>query len=203
MAYKKKYFRIQEAAGLIGVTEQTVRNYCNTGRLNSTRNPANQRVFNMKDINSFLGKTEDITAFYIRSSNGSEQALQTQTELLTHEYGNPIEVFKDKASGLNEKRPGLEKLIKKARSGSFTRLAVTNKDRLSRFGFTYLERHLEDLGITIVLLEDSSQKTLQDELMADFMSLLASFSGKFYKMRGLEQKKRLLTKASEQLDIPH
>ncbi|MHB1640514.1 MAG: hypothetical protein ACYCUD_11880 [Candidatus Dormibacteria bacterium] len=37
--------------------------------------------------------------------------------------------------------------------------------------------------------------------MSDFMSLIASFSGKFYKLRSLENQRRLVNVAAEALAI--
>ena len=42
--------------------------------------------------------------------------------------------------------------------------------------------------------------SLQEELLKDFMSLIASFSGKFYRLRGYEQQKQLLTKLGDELE---
>ena len=40
---------------------------------------------------------------------------------------------------------------------------------------------------------------MMDELMDDFMSLLASFSGRFYKLRSVEHQRLLLRKAEQRL----
>ena len=40
----------------------------------------------------------------------------------------------------------------------------------------------------------------EQELMNDFMSLIASFSGKFYQLRGYTQQKQLLTQAEHNID---
>jgi putative resolvase len=53
--------------------------------------------------------------------------------------------------------------------------------------------------VTITVLDDAEEKTPREELMQDFMSLLASFSGKFYKLRSLKHEKMLLNDASREL----
>ena len=79
-------------------------------------------------------------------------------------------------------------------------VAVTAKDRLSRFGASYLQRHLAFLGIDLIVLDGEREKGMMDELMDDFMALLASFSGRFYKMRSIEHEKLLLDRARERLE---
>ena len=44
-------------------------------------------------------------------------------------------------------------------------------------------------GVEIVALQEKENKDLQEELVDDMMSLLASFSGKLYRIRGNKKKK--------------
>jgi putative resolvase len=52
----------------------------------------------------------------------------------------------DVASGLSDRRAGLLRLMSLARQGRITDLAITYKDRLTRFGFGYLERFFTGCG---------------------------------------------------------
>ena len=47
---------------------------------------------------------------------------------------------------------------------------------------------------------DENDKSLTEELMQDFMSLVASFTGKYYRLRGYDQQRRLLKTAKENID---
>lgn len=40
----------------------------------------------------------------------------------------------------------------------------------------------------------------QEVLLQDFMSLIASFSGKFYRLRGYDNQKKLLSKAGDYIE---
>lgn len=198
----KKFYRVTEAATQIGVSASALRTYTAQGRIKSTRNPAGQRIYTQEQINKFLGieKTPASFVFYVRSSDGDKIKINNQVSLLTEKYGEPLKVYKDNASGLSEKRSGLKSLIKAAEGRKFDTVIITQKDRLTRFGFTYLEQLFATYGVKIVVLGKENEKSLQEELLQDFMSLLASFSGKFYRLRGYEQKKLLLDKAGEQLE---
>lgn len=90
---------------------------------------------------------------------------------------------------------------KKVKLGEITDVAITQKDRLTRFGNLYLSELFEAYNVRLhILFEDNKEIDLQEELMKDFMSLLASFSGKFYRLRSIENKLKLLEKAKSELN---
>lgn len=200
----RKTLRIHKVAEQLGVSTSSVRLYVKDGKLDCSYTPSGQRVFTQEQVDRFLGVEEEPkTVFYTRSSTGDKGLLETQRKALESTYGVPVGVYSDKSSGLNENRRGLKKLITHAKRGDFTRVCITEKDRLARFGYKYIQDHLDTLGVELVVLGESGEKNLYDELLQDFMSLIASFSGKFYRLRGYEQKKKLLTRAGEELEKTH
>ena len=76
---------------------------------------------------------------------------------------------------------------------------ITHKDRLTRFGFEYLETFFESYGTKIIVTEQKEDQNSQEELVEDMMSLLASFSGKLYGMRS--SRKKELAKQAEEIII--
>lgn len=61
-------------------------------------------------------------------------------------------------------------------------------DRLTRFGFHYLETVFKEQGVEIVIVKQQREEhSVEQELVEDMMSLIASFSGKLY---GLRSKKK-------------
>jgi len=198
-----KHLRIGDVAKQLHVSTQMVRNYANQSKLAGTTTPGGQRVFTQEQVDSFLGIQQDVApasyAFYTRSSHGDKRVHASQVEQLTEAYGTPTLTYQDNSSGLNDHRPGMSRMLDAARDGEFTHIAITQKDRLSRFGVPYIERMLNDYGVTLVVLHEKDAKSLQEELMQDFMSLIASFSGKFYRLRGYEQQRKLLHDATERM----
>lgn len=201
--------RVTEAANILGVSANTIRNYCKQGILPFEWNAANQRVFDKQQLlvfkNKRLGilqeKPKETIVFYTRTSNENDILLETQEKLLTDKYGEPYKIYFDKASGLNENRTGLKALIKDAKKGHYTAIAITHKDRLTRFGYSYLVELFQLLDIKILLLEsEEAPKEPQEALLQDFMNLIASFSGKYYRLRGYVNQKKLLHKAGEYIE---
>ena len=73
------------------------------------------------------------------------------------------EIVKECASGLNDKRPKLQKILLDNKA---TRIIVEHKDRLTRFGFEYIKTLFCGELIIINMVEDG-----KEDLMQDFVSL--------------------------------
>lgn len=87
-------------------------------------------------------------------------------------------VYKETASGLNDNRPQLNKLLD---NPDITRVVVSNKDRMTRFGFNYLKKLLEIRGCELVVVNHAD--TAQDDLMQDFVSVITSMAARVYGLR--------------------
>lgn len=210
----KDYYRIGEVAKIVGVCSQTIRNYMFSNKLKYEVIKSRQRIVRQEHLDEFLNQGKDNTeqiVFYVRSSKGSSVALNNQIEELSNKYGKPIHVYRDSGSGLNENRKGLLKLLHDAKQKKFNVLCICHEDRLTRFGFSYLENLLSELGVKIEVLYENSKEskepkdttataTLESELMADFMALIASFAGRFYRLRSTEAKLKLLDLAKNEVN---
>ena len=115
------YIRISQAAKMLKVTPQTIRKYAKQGKIASTKTPGGQTLYSLASIQSYLPRTEtqltqnqQRTAHYARTSDGDQKKINTQLEQLEKSYGKPYKTYTDKASGLNENRPGLKRLLKDA-----------------------------------------------------------------------------------------
>jgi predicted site-specific integrase-resolvase len=97
-------------------------------------------------------------------------------------------VVEECGNGLNDDRKKLKKLLS---DKSVTRIVVEHKDRLTRFGFTYIKDlwHGEIVIINEVVEDES-------DLMQDFVSLVTSFTARLY---GRRRSKRQTEKLIAQL----
>ena len=200
-----KYLRRAEAAERLHVSVSMFKLLVKQGGIRYEVTPGGQKVYDPHEIDRYMAERqgkpipEGKLVFYVRDSEGNIVRMNTQVERLTVAYGEPVRVYRDRASGLSERRRGFNRLLDDAENRLFDRVAVTARDRLSRFGAAYLERYLNYLGVTLVVLDGEREKGMMDELMDDFMSLLASFSGRFYKLRSVEHQRLLLRKAEQRL----
>ena len=93
-------------------------------------------------------------------------------------------ILKEVGSGLNDKRPKLLRLLEDVMNGKVNNIYITYKDRLTRFGYSYLEKICEHYGVRIIIVKDLEKtKSIEQELAEDLMNLIASFSGKLYGLR--------------------
>lgn len=183
-------------AKMMGVQGQTVRLWIKQGKIPYHVNPSGRAYFTDDDLEKIIKKpTPQSWCHYARSSCGSTTAINNQLTRLAEEYGTPKYSITDRASGLNEKRHGLQQILAHARNGEITDLAITTTDRLTRFGYTYLETYLTEHGVTIHVLEGTTEKQPEAELIDDFMALLASFSGRYYHLRSAKNQQRFLEQA--------
>ena len=69
------------------------------------------------------------------------------------------------------------------------KLVVEHKDRLTRFQFNFIKKMFESYGCEVVVINDIDVSS-EEELATDIISLMASFSGKFYGRRSAERRKK-------------
>lgn len=130
----------------------------------------------------------DKTAVYARvSSSQNKDNLDAQASRLV-QFSNAngwavSAVVKEVGSGLNDTRPKLLKLLE---DPSYTRIVVEHKDRLTRFGFAYIQV-LADARKTELVVVNQVDDDKQD-LMQDFVSLVTSFCARLYGLRRTKRK---------------
>lgn len=113
-----------------------------------------------------------------------------------------VETISDVGSGLNDQRKGLLKLMKLAKKQEITDVAVRYKDRLTRFGYGYLEEYFKSHGVTLHILDDEeTTKSVQEELADDLMSIITSFSGKLYGLRSKKHQELQKTAKETIVDV--
>lgn len=196
--FKKASYRVNEVAKILGVTTKTIRNYDEEGKIKTCRTEGNHRLIMKEDLIAFLDKkgliiddtiNQKRDIIYARVSSHAQKKngdLDRQVLFLVENIPNLMHplILKDVGSGLNEKRTNFQKLLTMVCKNEVQNVYVTYKDRLTRFGFYYLETIFLAHNVKIVVLKDSdSNKSAQEELVDDMMSLIASFSGKLYGMR--------------------
>ena len=202
--FKKQVYKTGEVAQILGVTVKTVQSYDRDGKLMFSRSQGNRRNILREDLLRFLeergilyndtaaGKRDVIYARVSSHDQKKHGDLDRQALFLAEHISdlqNPI-ILKEVGSGLNDNRKYLQKLLWMVSRNEVRNVYVTYKDRLTRFGFRYLETMFSAHGVKIIVVRDlSSGRSVQEELVEDMMSLIASFSGKLYGMRSHREKK--------------
>src|SRR5215467_2988668 len=139
-------------------------------------------------------------AIYARvSSQEHKENLHRQAELLTQYCtvrGYQVaQVVREIASGVNDSRPKLLSLLKDT---SITRIVVEHQDRLTRFGFRYLETLLETQGRTIEVVNVAENN--KEDLTADLVAIVSSFTARLYGQRIAKRKTERIVQELEAED---
>lgn len=92
-------------------------------------------------------------------------------------------IFSDIGSGMNENRKDLQSLLQKVNNDEIDVIYITHKDRLTRFGFQYLEMICSMHDTKIVCLDAEQDKTFEQELSDDLIAIIHYFSMRFYGKR--------------------
>ena len=200
-------YAIGTAAMLIGVCIKTLRRGDNQKKITCLRTPGGHRRFPLQEIIRLSEKShakckslsqeeqrKENCALYGSVSSHKQYRRGDLTrqvqQLKEHALNNHITVYhiyKDVASGLNTSRKGLWKLLRDARKGLFSHVFLTYKDRLTRFGYEYLENYLAEFNVSVHYLHELDEKTPESEMVEDLVAIIHSFSGKLYRMRRLEK----------------
>lgn len=100
-------------------------------------------------------------------------------------------VVSEVGSGLNARRPKLDKLL---RDATVTTIVVEHRDRLARFGFEHLTCALAATDRRIVVLDEAE---IDDDLVRDMTEILTSFCARLYGRRSAKRKARAAMDAAE------
>lgn len=125
------------------------------------------------------------------SDSQSKDNLERQAERLK-EYAvangyQIVYIIKEIGSGVNDKRRKLQSTLKR---DDYDILLVEHKDRLTRFGFNYLQTLLDRIGIKVEVVNNVDDN--KKDLINDFISIIYSFSARMYGLRsGREKAKKL------------
>ena len=127
-------------------------------------------------------------AVYARVSEASNKSnLDSQAERLvaycTAKGYQIAKVVKEIGSGVNDSRP---KLLAMLADQSINLMVVEHKDRLTRFGFRYIETLLKGQGRSVEVVNVAENGT--EDLLADLVSIISSFCARLYGQRRAKRK---------------
>lgn len=93
------------------------------------------------------------------------------------------DVYSDIGSGMNETRKQFNNLLEQVKDNQIKKIVISNKDRLTRFGFGYIDTFCSMFNTEIEVVNLDSEKTFQEELSEDLIAIIHYFSMRFYGKR--------------------
>ncbi len=190
-------FKLSEFAGLMGVSRSGVIKWIKEGRIRAINIHGRWYIPESEYwrlTKGFYAGLKRI-AIYARVSNNTQkddlERQITSLEDYVREHFPQAEyiVVRDIASGLKEDRRGLRKLIEMARKRQIDAVVVAYRDRLTRFGFKYLEQLFNAYGVRTIVAFHEEPKDYYQELVEDLIAIVTSFAGRIYGKRSRKYRK--------------
>lgn len=185
-----KYISSKTAREKLNVCNKTLRNWAEQGKIDHIRTDGGFRRYNIDKylkINNLLPKKK---ICYARvSTHEQKNDLVNQIKNLVEKYPD-YEIIKDIGSGINFKRPGLQKIIQLAINNEIEEVVVTYKDRLCRIGFDLLEFILKQYSkAKITMLYDKVQFP-HEVITEDLIEIITVYGAKIHSSRAKENRKK-------------
>jgi len=192
-----KFLIIKEAADYLGVSTSTMRRWETEGKLlPDKRTVGKQRRYSLDKLVSSGDKSRSlenkITIAYARVSSHDQKAdLERQRgmlEMFCAQKGWSYSVISDLGSGMNYRKKGLKVILNKILNKEIDRLVLTHKDRLLRFGAELVFAMCEAQNIEIVIMNQGSEPSFEEELAKDVLEIITVFSARLYGSRSRKNK---------------
>ena len=184
--------KLSKYAQKLGVSYRTVWRLWKAGKLDAYQLPTGTIIVKeeIKD------KLPDKVCIYARvSSSENKDNLKRQGERLKqYAIARGYRIYKiieEVGSGVNDNRKKLSQLLK---DKNYNKIIVEHKNRLTRFGFNYIQILFNQLGKEIEVVNET--KNDKEDLMQDFISIITSFCARLY---GLRRSKRKTEKIIKEL----
>lgn len=184
--------KLSDYARKTGVHYRTAYRWYQSGQIKGYQTDTGTIIITEQDDNQ---KSLKVAVYARVSSSENKSNLDSQADRLTAYCAakgyQVAKVVKEIGSGVNDNR---QKLIDLLSDETITLIVVEHKDRLTRFGFNYIETLLGKQGrkVEVINLAENGK----EDLMQDLISIIYSFSARMY---GLRRAKRKTEKIIQEL----
>ena len=195
----EQHLSTQEVCLFLGISLSTFYRYCKRGLLKpSFLTLGGHRRFSILDLKQAfsMDNSADLIVCYSRVSTHDqkkdlvtqEQKLLSFAQQLPNSKTENIISISDLGSGLNYKKKGLKQLLNLILLGKVQTLIINHKDRLLRFGSELIFTLCAFKRVTVKILEDSKERSFEEELSSDVIELMTVFCAKLYGKRSHKNK---------------
>lgn len=199
MMINERLLSLEETSNILNISKNSLRKLSKE-KLPVIKTEGGHRRYKESDVKSYLGidteEKENKVVVYARVSSHEQKSKgdlnRQKSRLLEYcvEKEYPVyKVFEEVGSGMNDKRSKLHQLFNLINEEKINKVIVEHKDRLTRFNFLIYESYFNSHGVKIEVIEKVLNKSFENELVEDILSLMASFSAKIYGRRSHKNKK--------------
>jgi DNA binding domain, excisionase family len=194
----ERLLRPKEVCQRLGISYSTLSRWVREGKIRAIKTAGGKYRIPESEVRRIaegLPVSKEVRAvIYARVSSSDQKSdLERQIQYLTEYCASKgyrvVNVLSDVASGLKTDRKGLLKLFDYVVNRQVDVVVVTYRDRLTRFGFEYLEYFFKQYGVRVEAVFGEEPKDAHRELVEDLIEIVTSFAGKLYGMRSHRKKK--------------
>lgn len=185
--------KAKDVLKILNISRITLMKYLKLGYISAIKLPNGQYDYNDDTVYAFIGqkkekKNKKIISYSRVSTQNQKSQLKEQTQRI---YNSCIskgikldEQIEDIKSGMSSDRKGFNYVCQEIIKGNVELLVIENKDRLLRFGYEIFEDFFKYFGTKILVLNDTLEnKTYEQELTEDLISIIHYFTMKSYSHR--------------------
>ena len=189
--------KLSQYAKELGVCYKTAWNLFKQNKINGAYQLESGTVIVPNNIFDNNTQENGVILYARTSSSKNKTLLENQVKRL-EQYaiakGYKIkQIVKEYGSGLNDERKLLSKILK---DDNYDKIIVENKDRLTRFGFNWIQLLT---GNRIEVINESKEK--DEDITKDLISIIHCFSARIYGLRRSQNFKNNIKKYIKEIEI--
>lgn len=189
--------KLSQYAKELGICYKTAWNLFKQNKINGAYQLESGTVIVPNNIFDNNTQENGVILYARTSSSKNKTLLENQVKRL-EQYaiakGYKIkQIVKEYGSGLNDERKLLSKILK---DDNYDKIIVENKDRLTRFGFNWIQLLT---GNRIEVINESKEK--DEDITKDLISIIHCFSARIYGLRRSQNLKNNIKKYIKEIEI--
>ena len=189
--------KLSQYAKELGVCYKTAWNLFKQNKINGAYQLESGTVIVPNNIFDNNTQENGVILYARTSSSKNKTLLENQVKRL-EQYaiakGYKIkQIVKEYGSGLNDERKLLSKILK---DDNYDKIIVETKDRLTRFGFNWIQLLT---GNRIEVINESKEK--DEDITKDLISIIHCFSARIYGLRRSQNLKNNIKKYIKEIEI--
>lgn len=186
------FLTINELSKELNVSKSTLRRWEKEGKIKSERTIGGHRRYLKKDVKTESNDNKNVIAYARVSTHSQKYDLERQKQLLElycTKNGYRYTIISDLGSGLNYKKKGLLELLNLIEDNKVSKIVLTHKDRLLRFGSEIIFYICGLKNIDVEIINNTDNKDDEKEFVKDVLEIITVFSSKLYGKRSNKNKK--------------
>ena len=189
------FIKLSEYAKRNDVSYRTAWNWYKEGLIKEETKKTLSGSILVKIDDSIIENNYGVVLYARTSSSSNKKLIELQVDRLINyatAKGYKIKaIIKEFGSGMNDKRPKLSKILEEEK---YDKIIVENKDRLTRFGFNWIQLLT---GNRIEVINES--KEIDEDITKDLISIIHSFSARIYGIRRSKNLKNMIKKDMQKI----